>query len=63
MAELAPLKLEVPGSREFVEADKAAGLAIIRTLARELCQRLRHDSETMLRRADEMRSKFLDMDY
>jgi len=47
----------------FIETDKDAGLAVLRTLARELCQRLRHDSETMLRRADENRSKFLDMDY
>ncbi len=47
----------------FVEGGTTAGLAVVRLLAKTLCKRIRHDSETMLHRADELRSHFLDMDY
>lgn len=47
----------------FVESDCAAGYAVMKMLARELCRRLRKDAEHMLHREDEIRTRFRDMDY
>ena len=47
----------------FVEQDPVSGFALIRGLARVLCQRVRGDTRCMLRRAAELRAHFLDMDY
>ena len=43
--------------------DPAAGLTIVKALARELCRLLRHNSENMLRREDALRAHMLDADY
>ncbi|MEM7387445.1 MAG: cyclic nucleotide-binding domain-containing protein [Verrucomicrobiota bacterium] len=48
---------------KVVEADPAAGFVIMKALGKVLCDRLRKDSERMLRRAAEMRDRYLDMDY
>jgi CRP-like cAMP-binding protein len=48
---------------EFVEDDPTSGLILLRSLGKVLCRRVRTDSEMMLRKADEMRSHFLDIDY
>lgn len=45
------------------QRDPAAGYAILKMLARELCRRLRRNSETLLKQADVTRSHFRDMDY
>lgn len=47
----------------FVEQDPAAGYQIMKVLATELCRRIRHNSDSMLRRAEATRDRFLDMDY
>ena len=48
---------------QLVESDHEVGCAVFRMLGRELCRRLRQNSDHMLHQADEMRSHFLDMDY
>jgi CRP-like cAMP-binding protein len=48
---------------ELVERDLKAGFALMKMLARELCRRLRHNSEAMLRQAEKTRTRFEDMDY
>lgn len=47
----------------LVRQHPAAGLELVSALGKELCQRLRKCSETMLRQAEETRSNFRDMDY
>jgi CRP/FNR family cyclic AMP-dependent transcriptional regulator len=47
----------------FVRDHPEAGVSIIRGLAKGLSRRVRTNSENMLRRAGELRSHFLDMDY
>jgi CRP-like cAMP-binding protein len=47
----------------FVERDPAAAFVIMKLLARELCYRLRKNSETMLRQIETTRAHFVDLDY
>ena len=47
----------------FVEADPKAGRELFKALGKVLCRRVRMDSELMLRKAEELRSHFLDIDY
>ena len=47
----------------FVEADPKAGRDLFKALGKALCHRVRMDSELMLRKAEELRSHFLDIDY
>jgi CRP-like cAMP-binding protein len=49
--------------KQFVEQDPRAGFTILQILARELCSRLRQNSETMLRQAEVTRAHFVDRDY
>lgn len=49
--------------QELVRREPAAGLELVTALGRELCQRLRKCSETMLRQTEETRANFRDMDY
>jgi len=37
--------------------------AVLMVLAKELCHRLRHNSDSMLRREETMRDHYRDMDY
>jgi CRP-like cAMP-binding protein len=48
---------------ELVQREPLIGLELITALGRELCQRLRKASETLLRQSEETRSNFRDMDY
>ena len=48
---------------DFVDADPRAGSALFKALGKVLCRRVRMDSELMLRKAEELRSHFLDIDY
>jgi len=47
----------------FLESDKAAGYAIMKALARELCGRIRRDTERSLRDADRRHSEGFNADY
>jgi len=47
----------------LVERDPAAGFVIMKLLARELCHRLRRNSEAMLRQVETTRAHFVDLDY
>lgn len=47
----------------FVEEDPIAGRDLFKALGKVLCRRVRLDSELMLRKAEELRSHFLDIDY
>ena len=47
----------------FVADDPIAGVVLFKALGKVLCKRVRSDSELMLRKAEEMRSHLLDMDY
>ena len=47
----------------FLELDKAAGYAIMKALARELCGRIRRDTERSLRDADRRHSEGFSADY
>ena len=47
----------------LVQREPLIGLELITALGRELCQRLRKASETLLRQSEETRSNFRDMDY
>jgi CRP-like cAMP-binding protein len=47
----------------FVDNDPAAGYEILKVLAAELCRRIRHNSDALLRREEASKDKFLDMDY
>ncbi len=49
--------------QDLVREHPAAGLELVTALGRELCQRLRKCSETMLRQSEQTRSNFRDMDY
>jgi CRP-like cAMP-binding protein len=49
--------------RQFVDQDPRAGYAILKLLSRELCRRLRHNNETMLRQIETTRAHFRDNDY
>ena len=49
--------------RQFAEEDPAKGYAVLMVLAKELCHRLRHNSDSMLRREETMRDHYRDMDY
>jgi len=48
---------------QFIEDDPDSGLVLLRSLGKVLCRRVRTDSELMLRKADQMRAHFLDIDY
>lgn len=48
---------------QFIEDDPASGLILLKALGKVLCRRVRKDSELMLRKAEEMRAHFLDIDY
>ena len=47
----------------LMERDPVNAVQILQWLGRQLCRRLRHDAENMLRQALESRSRFRDMDY
>ena len=47
----------------LVHRDPVIGLELVSALGKELCQRLRKCSETMLRQTEETRANFRDMDY
>jgi CRP-like cAMP-binding protein len=47
----------------MVQQDPLAGLELVTALGKELCQRLRQNSETMLRQTETTRANFRDMDY
>lgn len=47
----------------LVKSDPAAGYAILHALARELCHRLRVNSETLLQQAQSTREHFQEEDY
>lgn len=55
--------IEADDFYRFVEEDHGAGYAVMKSLAKKLCFRLRQDAEIMLHREDTLRSSFLDMDY
>lgn len=48
---------------KLVQHDPVTGYKILKVLATELCRRLRHNSEVMLRREETRRDRFFDMDY
>ena len=48
---------------EFISMDKESGLILLKALGKVLCRRVRKDSDMMLRKAEEMRAHFLDIDY
>lgn len=48
---------------QFIGDDSDSGLILLKALGKVLCRRVRTDSELMLRKAEEMRSHFLDIDY
>ena len=48
---------------QLAESDPELGCAVYRMLAREMCRRLRQNSDHMLNQADELRTHFLDIDY
>ena len=47
----------------FLESDCTAGYELMHLLAKELCHRLRMNSEAMLRQAEQVKDSFLDRDY
>jgi CRP-like cAMP-binding protein len=47
----------------LVRKDCAAGYVILKALSKELCRRLRHNSQALLRQADRVRTHFRDEDY
>ena len=49
--------------RQFVDQDPRAGYAILKLLSRELCRRLRHNNESMLKQIETTRAHFRDNDY
>ena len=51
------------GFDALVQADSAAGYAILKVLSKELCRRLRLNSQALLRQADRVRTHFRDEDY
>ena len=48
---------------QFIADDTESGLILLKSLGKVLCKRVRTDSELMLRKAEEMRAHFLDIDY
>ena len=54
--------IEGEAFNELIESDQALGYAVMKVLAREMCRRLRQNSDHMLHQADELRTHFLDMD-
>ena len=55
--------IERPAFDQFIEDDASSGLILLKALGKVLCKRVRKDSELMLRKAEEMRAHFLDIDY
>ncbi|CAN5295854.1 cyclic nucleotide-binding domain-containing protein [soil metagenome] len=47
----------------LVEEDPAKGFEVMKVLARALCRRLRHNSDSMLRREETVRDHYRDNDY
>ena len=47
----------------LVRQDCAAGFVILKALSKELCRRLRSNSQALLRQADRVRTHFRDEDY
>ena len=47
----------------FMESEPQLAIKVYHIIAAELCRLLRCNSEKMLNREDQMRSRFLDMDY
>ena len=47
----------------FVERDPKLGSQILKAIAKELCQRLRHNAESMLNREVTVRDHYREMDY
>ncbi len=47
----------------FINSDPQAGYALMKMLAKEMCRRLRQNSDHMLHQVDELRTHFLDIDY
>lgn len=48
---------------DFVKDAPAKGYQVMKVLAKELCQRLRHNSDSMLRREETVRDHYRDNDY
>ncbi len=48
---------------KLVREDCAAGYVVLKALAKELCRRLRQNSQALLRQADRVRTHFRDEDY
>ena len=48
---------------QFLEADKSIGYAIMKALAKELCYRIRRDTERSLREADQRHDESFRADY
>ena len=48
---------------QFVIENPQSGYLLMKALGQVLCRRVRMDSELMLRKAGELRTRFLDMDY
>lgn len=55
--------IDRPAFDQFIEKDTTSGLILLKALGKVLCKRVRKDSELMLRKAEEMRAHFLDIDY
>lgn len=49
--------------QSIVESDPHAAYCVMRWLATQLCRRLRHNADHMLRQAEEHRNHMRDMDY
>ena len=47
----------------FVESNPRIGYAVMKVLAKELCRRLRKNSEKMLHERETLRTHFVDRDY
>ena len=48
---------------DMIDSDLEIGAAIMKILAKEMCRRLRQNSDHMLNQADTLRTHFLDIDY
>lgn len=55
--------IERPAFDQFIEDDPSSGLILLKALGKVLCRRVRKDSDFMLRKAEEMRAHFLEIDY
>jgi len=47
----------------LVREDCGSGYIVLKALSKELCRRLRHNSQALLRQADRVRTHFRDEDY